>query len=1130
MRTVDLDDKYRLEEGVVYLSGMQALVRMLLEQRRSDARAGCNTAGYVSGYRGSPLGGVDFALWRAEALLKAAPIRFEPGLNEELAATMVHGSQQVGAIGGARVDGVFGLWYAKNPGVDRASDALKHANAAGTAALGGVLAVSGDDPGAVSSSIANQCDHAFISASIPVLAPASIAEILDYGLLGYGLSRYAGVWVGLKTVADVVESSASVVVRAARPPLVLPQDIERPAGGWGLRWPDSRWEQDARLLGQRLPAARAYARANRLDRVVFGAARPRYGIVSAGKAANDVREALVLLGIDESKAEALGVAVYKVGMVWPLEQVGLREFAEGLDEVLVVEERRALLETQLKEQAYHWPAARRPRVVGKIDEAGAPLLPEGGVLTPTMVARAIATRLGLEFLSKTSSSTPQMPELIRTPHFCAGCPHARSTRVPEGSIAMAGIGCHSLRLGMPDPKTMFMVQMGGEGCNWLGAAPFVAREHVFQNLGDGTYTHSGSLAVRAAVAAGARMTFRILYNGAVAMTGGQPAEGALTVGQITHQLRAEGVARIVVVSEEPQRHASGLAPGAELFGRDALERLQRELREVPAVTALVYDQRCAIEKRRLRKRGSLPPIAARVFINERVCEGCGDCVEQSQCAALLPVDTALGRKRRIDQSACNADLSCLDGFCPSFVTLEGARLRALPAPDLDVSNVPDPVLPPLHQAGEIVVTGIGGAGVITVGAILGMAAHLEGRGCSVLDNTGIARKGGAVSTHVRLAELPGRIHGSRIADAQATLLIGGDLVVSAESATLSMLARGRTRVVLNADAVPTLNQRLDPSAPFDPAPLQLALARAAGDGMVHEVSATRIAERLLGDAIFANLVLLGAAWQRGTLPLQRESIERAIDLNGNAATANRRAFALGRLAAHDPARVDAAFTPSPARSSAPAAGLDELIAQRVAWLTAYHDAAYAQRYAASVAKARAAEAGCGVPGDALARAVADGHFRLLAIKDEYEVARLFTDGEFRRELEQRFEGPLRVHYHLAPPLLARADPRSGRPRKRRFGPWLGPLLALLARCRRLRGGWLDPFGHTAERRLERRLIVDYERSLDEALARLTPLRHALVVELAALPGRMRGFGPVKAANIAAAQRRSAEIAAALDAA
>ena len=1107
MRAVDLDDKYLLDQGVVYLSGTQALVRVLLEQRRRDAAAGLNTAGFVSGYRGSPLGGVDLALWRTEALLKASAIRFEPGLNEELAATMVHGSQQVHALDGPRVDGVFGLWYAKNPGVDRAGDALKHANAAGTAPHGGVLAVSGDDPHATSSSIPNQCDHAFISASIPVLAPASVADILEYGLFGYGLSRYAGVWVGLKTVADVVESSSSIPVGASRP-LVFPE-MERPPNGWGLRWPDSRWDQDARLLGFRLPAARAFARANRLDRIVFGAARPRFGIVTTGKAANDVQQALELLGIDQARAEALGLAVYKVGMAWPLEPQGLREFAEGLDEVLVVEERRSIVETQLKEQAYHWPADRRPRVVGKTDEAGAPLLPEGGVLTPELVAHSLARRLGLAEVS-IRASTPTPQELVRTPHFCAGCPHARSTRVPEGSIAMAGIGCHSLRLGMPDPKTMFMVQMGGEGTNWLGAAPFVSREHVFQNLGDGTYTHSGSLAVRAAIAAGARMTFRILYNGAVAMTGGQPAEGALTVGQITHQLAAEGVARTVVVSEDPKQ-VSGLAPGVELFGRDHLDRVQRELREAPGVTALVYDQRCAIEKRRLRKKGSLPAIAARVFINERVCEGCGDCVAQSQCAAVLPVETALGTKRRIDQSACNADLSCLNGFCPSFVTLEGARPRAHAVPQLDISNVPEPTLPSLGKAGEIVVTGIGGAGVITVGAILGMAAHLEGRGCSVLDNTGIARKGGAVSSHIRLAGRPGEIHGARIADARATLLMGGDLVVSAESSTLSLLAPNRTQVMLNGDAVPTLNQRLDPMAEFDPTPLRCAIERTVGEEAVSAIPATRIAERLLGDAIFANMVLLGAAWQRGTIPLSHGAIERAIELNGNAAAANQRAFALGRLAAHDPARLDTVVNPSAVKKS-----LDDLLAQRVAFLTAYQDAAYAQRYASLVARARVAESTCGVSGDALARAVADGYFRLLAVKDEYEVARLYTDGEFQRELESRFEGPWRMHYHLSPPLFARTDSNTGRPRKYRFGPWLGPVLSVLARLRGLRGSWLDPFGYTAERRLERKLLADYERELGEALAGLTCERHAKAVELAALPGRMRGFGPVKAANVAAA--------------
>lgn len=1145
LRAVELDAKYGVEDGTIYLSGTQALVRLLLAQRRRDARAGLNTAGYVSGYRGSPLGGVDFALWKAEAQLRAASIRFEPGLNEEIAATMVHGCQQVGAIGGATVDGVFGLWYAKNPGVDRAGDALKHANAAGSAPLGGVLAVSGDDPGATSSSIANQCDHAFISASIPVLAPANVGEIIEYGLFGYGLSRYAGVWVALKTVADVVEASTTVHVSASSPTLVLPADFERPAEGWGMRWPDSRWDQDARLLGLRLPAAHAYAHANRIDKVVFGARRPRYGIVCAGKAAGDVHEALALLGIDAVAAEAFGLAVYKVGMVWPLEPLALRSFGEGLDEILVVEERRAVVETQLKEQAYGW--SRRPRVVGKTDEAGAALLPEGGVLTPRIVARALAQRLALrgapaQIVDRAANlgpardastpptadgtrvdSSPRPPELTRSPHFCAGCPHARSTRVPDGSLAMAGIGCHSLRLGMPDAKTMFMVQMGGEGCNWLGAAPFVERGHVFQNLGDGTYTHSGSLAVRAAVAAGAHMTFRVLYNGSVAMTGGQPAEGALSVAQITRQLLAEGVARVVVVAEEPQRHQGSLPPNVEVHGRDAMDDVQRELSALPAVTAIVYDQMCAIEKRRARKRGSLPGVAARVVINERVCEGCGDCVVQSQCSALLPVDTAFGTKRRIDASACNVDLSCLNGFCPSFVTLEGATLRAQPEPTVNLDDLPEPTLPALHAAGEIIVTGIGGAGVITVGAVIGMAAHLEGLACSVLDNTGIARKGGAVSTEVRLAADANRIGASRIGDGQATLLIGGDLIVSAASATLAKLAPARAHVVLNTDALPTLNQRLDPSPHFEPAPLRRAVERAAAT--LHTLAATRIAERFFGDAIHANLVLLGAAWQLGTLPLSRAAIERAIDLNGNGPQAMRRAFSLGRLAAHDPARVDAVF--ASAEPEAVATMLDTMIAQRIAWLTDYQDAAYAQRYAARVAKVRAAEAACGVPGDDLARAVADGYFRLLAIKDEYEVARLHTDGAFRRELEQRYAGPFRLHYHLAPPLFARPDPRTGRPRKIRFGPWIGPVLKTLATMRRVRGSWLDPFGYTAERRIERRLIIDYERSLDAALAQLTPPCHALLVELASLPARIRGYGPVKTASIAVAERRRIEIEAAL---
>jgi indolepyruvate ferredoxin oxidoreductase len=1136
LRSVALDDRYRPEQGHVYLSGVQALVRLLIEQRRLDARAGIDSAGFVSGYRGSPLGGVDLALWQAAAALRQHAIRFEPGLNEELAATMVQGSQQIGLIGGAKVAGVFGLWYAKNPGVDRAGDALKHANAAGTAALGGVLAVSGDDPGATSSSIPNQCEGAFTAALMPTLAPASVAEIIEYGLAGWAMSRFAGTWVGMKTVADVVESSASIALPPQRPLYLRPAGFDDPSGPLGIRWPDSRWQQDERLQQRRLPAARAFARANQLDRRVFGAARPRIGVVCAGKPVTDVRQALDLLGIDAAAADALGLAVFQVAMVWPLEPAALREFAEGLDELIVVEERRAVLEPQIKEQAYHWPASKRPRIIGKTDAEGAPLLPETGVLTPALVAEVIGERLlrqqgapeglrgRLAALQRSQAPLPPAAnDVVRGPHFCAGCPHARSTRVPEGGLAMAGIGCHSLRLGMPASQTMFMVQMGGEGVNWIGAESFVQREHVFQNLGDGTYGHSGSLAVRAALAAGARMTFRILYNGAVAMTGGQPAEGALEVAQIAGQLRAEGVQRVAVVAEDPARHTGRLPEGVTLHGRDELAAVQRELAGLPGVTVLIHDQLCAIEKRRRRRRGELPPVTSRPFINERVCEGCGDCVEQSQCAALLPVETPLGRKRRIDASACNVELSCLDGLCPSFVSVEGARLRQAPLPALPEDALPEPAHDRREPA-EIIVHGIGGSGVVTVGAILGMAAHLEGRGCSVLDNTGIARKGGAVSSHVRIGGDETPPHGSRIADGQATLVIAADLVGAAESAALAKIAPGRTRVLLNADAVPTLNQRLDPDAPFDAAGLRRRVVAAAGDGSVMALAATELAERLLGDAIFANLVLLGVAVQGASVPLSLAAIERAIELNGQGIEANRKAFALGRLALHRPEAVAQALAAATGTAATPATAmsLDALTADRSERLRAYQGESLAARYLTLVRQASEADARAGGDGT-IARGVASAFYRLLAVKDEYDVARLYGDGEFKAELDRRFEPGYVLRYHLAPPLLARIDAATGRPRKHVFGPWLGALWPWLARLRGLRGSWLDPFGHTAERRLERRLADDYERTLQQLLERLTPARYALVAEYAALPERIRGFGVVKLRSIEAARAQAERI-------
>ncbi len=1126
-----LDDKYALERGRVYLSGIQALVRLLIEQRRRDARAGLATAGFVSGYRGSPLGGFDSALWQAQRFLDEHRIRFEPGLNEEIAATAVAGSQQAGIAGSSRYRGVFGLWYAKNPGVDRAGDALKHGNAAGTAAQGGVLAVSGDDPGAVSSTLPNQCEQAFIAALMPVLEPSGIAEIIELGQLGFALSRYSGLWVGFKTVADVVESSATIEVDVERPAIVLPQDFAVPPGGLNIRWPDNRWDQDARLLQHRLPAAQAFARANRVDRVVFGRLPARLGIVCSGKASLDVRQALADLRIDA--AEAAGIAVYKVGMPWPLEPQGAGEFAAQVEELLVVEERRAVLEPQLKDLAYNWPAGRRPRIVGKSDDKGAPLLPTGGELSAAIVAMAVGKRLRTLGISAHSAerlarieALPEAPSsagaaaAARVPHFCAGCPHARSTRVPEGSFAMAGIGCHSLRMWMPGSATLFLSQMGGEGANWIGLEPFVDARHVFQNLGDGTYCHSGTLAIRAAVAAKSNITFRVLYNEATAMTGGQPVEGAISVPRITWQLHAEGVRRIAVVSDEPEKYSGfkGFAPGVRVVSRDALEPIQRELRGEQGVTAIVYDQVCATEKRRRRRRGEAPAAAVRVFINERVCEGCGDCVEQSQCAAVMPVATPLGRKRRIDQSACNVDLSCLEGFCPSFVTLEGAQLRR-PAPAaIDAPALPEPEPAPLAEPYEILINGIGGSGVITVGAILGMAAHLEGKGCTVLDNTGIARKGGAVSTHVRLAARPEDLHAPRIGQAAAGLVLACDVVTTADAQSLSRFDRARTRAIVNAHAVPTLAQRLDPDALLEAGRLREAIAAAAQG--CEFVEASEIAEQLLGDSIYANMVLLGHAWQKGRVPLALQSIHAAIELNANEVESNRRAFALGRRAAHDPASIEAAL--APLRDEAPAENLDAMVSHHAAFLAQYKDAAYAGRYRRLVERVRDAEARAGGDGS-LALAAAQSWFRLLAIKDEYEVARLYSDGAFRREIERRFGGGYRVRYHLAPPLLARPDPATGRARKRMYGPWMGTAFRILARLRWLRGTWLDVFGYTAERRMERRLIEEYEAVIETLLAGLSTANLALAVEIAALPQKMRGFGHVKLRNVEAARRKQSEL-------
>ncbi len=1134
---VALDDKYRLESGRIYLTGIQALVRLPLMQRRRDRLAGLNTAGLVTGYRGSPLGGLDKECWAATDVLDAHHVRFQPAVNEDLAATAVWGSQQVSLFEGARYDGVFAMWYAKGPGVDRCGDVFRHANFAGTARHGGVLLLAGDDPVPKSSTIPSQSEYAFMDAQIPVLHPAGVQDVLDFGILGWEMSRFSGCWVAMKTIAETVDCSASVSVDPARPQVVRPDDVDLPPDGVHIRWPD--WpprDAEIRLQRHKLYAALAFARANGLDRTIIDSPHPRFGILTTGKSFADVMQALDDLGIDAAQAAAIGLRVRKVGLTWPLEPEGTRHFAEGLEEILVVEEKRAVIENQLKEQLYNWREDVRPRIMGKFDERREWVLPSAGELTPARIARVIAERIRpfhataaiderLAFLAdKERAIAASVPDIRRIPYYCAGCPHNTSTRVPTGSRAVAGIGCHFMATWM-DRDTETFTHMGAEGANWIGQAPFTDTPHIFVNLGDGTYFHSGILAIRAAVAAGVSITYKILYNDAVAMTGGQPIDGPISVPLITRQVAAEGVGRIALVSEDPARwrRARDLAPGVTVHDRDDLDQVQRELRERSGVTVLIYEQTCAAEKRRRRKRGLMADPAERVFINQAVCEGCGDCGTKSNCVAIVPVETELGRRRAIDQSSCNKDFSCVKGLCPSFVTVHGGRprRRAAVAPIPDVP-LPEPPLPDLSEPYGIVITGIGGTGVVTVGALLGMAAHLDGKGVTVLDQTGLAQKNGAVVSHVRVAERPEALFAPRIAACDAHVLLGCDLVTSGGPDAVATLRRQRSQAVVNSHRTMTADFTRDADLAFPADALQDTIRGACADAEF--IDAGALAAALLGDAIAANLFMVGFAWQRGLLPVSAAAVERAIELNGVAVDLNRQAFQWGRRAAHDRAAVEQLA--GIGRPPEPLA-VDDFVTRRARDLAAFQDRAYARRYTDLVDRVRAAEAAVG--DDALTGAVARAYFKLLAYKDEYEVARLFSDGEFRRALDDQFEGPSRLAFHLAPPLFAARDPITGEPRKRRFGPWIMGVFRLLARLRWLRGTPFDPFRHSADRRLERRLITDYEATIEALIAGLDAENHALAVEIAALPLTVRGFGVVKERAARAAKEKQAELLAAFHA-
>jgi indolepyruvate ferredoxin oxidoreductase len=1171
LENISLDDKFTMERGRAFITGTQALIRLPMLQRERDLQAGLNTAGYITGYRGSPLGNVDLTAMKARKHLEAHHVKFHPGMNEDLAATSVWGTQQVNLFPDAKYDGVFGMWYGKGPGVDRCGDVFKHANMAGTDRRGGVLVIAGDDHAAKSSTTAHQSEHILKACGIPVLYPSSVQEYLDYGLHGWAMSRYTGLWVAMKCVTDIVESGASVEIGPDRIQIALPDDFELPPGGLNIRYPDTVLEQEARMNNYKWYAALAYVRANKLNRIIWDSPRARIGIITAGKSYLDTRQALTDLGIDEGVARDIGIRLYKIGMTWPLEAEGVRQFAQGLDEIIVVEEKRQILEYQLKEELYNWRDDVRPRVVGKFDDTGEWsnthreghghwLLPATYELNPAQIARAIATRISKYFAGhpveqrvkeriayleakeavlKVGSSKPD-PARDRMPHFCSGCPHNTSTKVPEGSRALAGIGCHYMVLWM-DRNTSTFTHMGAEGVTWVGHAPFTNEQHVFANLGDGTYFHSGILAIRAAVAAGVNMTYKILYNDAVAMTGGQHVDGPLDPAMISRQIAAEGVSPIVVVTDEPEKYPAGVnwAPGVTIRHRDELDAVQKEMREQKGVSAIIYDQTCASEKRRRRKRNEYPDPAKRVVINEAVCEGCGDCSVQSNCLSVEPLETEFGRKRQINQSSCNKDFSCVRGFCPSFVTVEGGQLKkpkkaavdddagAQKLPILQGSKLPRPDLPNTATPFGIIVTGIGGTGVITIGQILAMAAHVEGKAVSVLDMSGLAQKGGPVMSHVRLADHADDIHSTRVGTGAADLVIGCDVIVTASRDALTRMGEGRTHAAVNATGTPTAAFVKNPDWSYPGTAAEADIRKACGTNHVDLIDAGKVATALIGDSIATNMFMLGYAWQKGWVPLTEESILKALELNAVSVEFNKQAFIWGRNAAHDWPAVErlakqndhAAQVIEFKRSPS----LDDVIATRVEFLTRYQNAAYAEQYRAFVERVREAETAL-VEHKALrlTEAVARYLFKLMAYKDEYEVARLHAETGFKERIAGMFEGNYHVKFHLAPPLFAKRD-ADGHLIKQEFGPWMSKAFGVLAKLRFLRGTPLDVFGYTAERKTERALIAEYRGTVSTLLPRLTEENLALATDIARIPEDIRGFGHVKDRHLKAAKEKEAAL-------
>ncbi|MBO68086.1 MAG: indolepyruvate ferredoxin oxidoreductase [Acidiferrobacteraceae bacterium] len=1133
LSNVSLEDKYTIEQGRVYLTGTQALVRLMLMQATRDQKAGLHTAGFVTGYRGSPLGALDQQLMLAKEHLDRKSIRFLPAVNEELAATSIWGAQQAELSGKGLYDGVFGLWYGKGPGVDRCGDVFRHGNLAGSAKMGGVLIVMGDDHTAESSTTVHQSEFGLVNVLIPILNPASVQDVVRFGLYGWAMSRFSGCWVGMKCVHDTIESSASIEINSELGKIIIPDDFDIPSDGLNIRRADAFLEQERRIHKLKLPAAQAFARVNSIDQLVIENSQAHIGIVTTGKAYSDVRRAFLELDIDDRRAMRFGLRLYKVGMSWPLEPEGIINFAKGLGKIIVVEEKRGLIEDQVKSILYR--CSEHPIVIGKYDEEGAPLFDAAGRLEAVNIALELGRRLivadndpelsrRIDRLRGIRGRTDhESSPMIRSAYFCAGCPHNRSTSVPEDSRALAGIGCHFMAQWM-ERNTSSFTQMGGEGAGWIGESMFSADKHVFQNIGDGTYFHSGLLAIRAAIAAGTNITFKILYNDAVAMTGGQSVDGSLDVPRITRQVHAEGAKKIVVVTDEPGKYFRNAdwAPNVEVRDRAELLLVQRELREVLGVTILVYDQTCAAEKRRRRSRGTLPTPDRRILINEEVCEGCGDCGVQSNCVAIIPAESSAGRKRAIDQSSCNMDYSCVEGFCPSFVSVRGARLVKAPLRDkfnsLSNTLLLEPELAPILGNYNIVVTGVGGTGVVTVGALLGMAAHISKKGCSVLDMAGLAQKGGAVTSHIILSEHPESITSTHVADGGADLLLGCDIVTSASPETLRKTSSD-TLVVLNTYEMMTGNFTRKPDIEFPSEELVALIEAIVGSSMLHRINATKVANSVFGNSIVANLVMLGYAFQKGGIPLSSQALEQAIAINGKAVEENIAAFRLGRSATAYPNQLESQLFGEYVADDASGNSLVDIIKNGEILLTAYQSWKYAQRYRNLVDRVTSAEQYVSNGGQAFAKAVAQSYAKLLAYKDEYEVARLFLSESFKSKLTSTFEPGYKLRFHLAPPIFSRVNPVSGRPSKREFGAWIIVFFRLLAACKVFRNTWFDIFRNTKDRQLEKKLIKGYEETIEILVGSLSSSNLDIATEIAAIPLDIRGYGPVKASSAKRAKEK-----------